>query len=373
MYYSKKLVTLILLLITSGCEPFVKTFPDISDPIMYQADDISDSEYNGEPIKVVTWNMRFGSGRFEWFLDSCGDKALADYDSIEIIMEKIADTLNRMNADIVLLQEVDIESKRSAYLDQTQYLLDHTYLNYGAYASMSEVDFAPTDGLGRVNTGNAILSKFPITEAERIQLRLRTDQDALTKYFYAKRNIIKANIPALQQNGKKLFAVNIHATAFATDDTKLRHIEKYIEVLGKINDVGDHFVTGGDLNSVPPGSKIDFCEDDKCEGEECDGDYENNKAYEAAYFAHFEGEPDILVPLYNSYSSAIPLDSCNLPIHFSHAPSTNRDVNGNLVKHDRKLSYLFTNSSFVSGSGKTHQSAWNLSDHMPVSATLILE
>ncbi len=362
-----------LLYLISGCEPFVKTFPDISDPVMYQAEDISNAEFTGGPIKVVTWNIRFGSGRLEWFLDSCGDRALADYDSIEIIMQKIADTLNVFDADIVLLQEVDIESKRSAYLDQVQYLLDHTYLNYGVYASMSEVDFAPTDGLGRVNTGNAILSKYPITESERIQLRLRTDQDKLVKYFYAKRNIIKANIPELSHDGKKLFAVNIHATAFATDDTKLRHIEKYIEVLGKINDDGDLFVTGGDLNSVPPGSITDFCENDKCEGEECDGDYENNKAYEAAYFEHFEGEPDILVPLYNSYSAAIQLDSCNLPIHFTHAPSTNRDSNDNLVKYDRKLDYLFTNNSFESGSGKTHQSAWNLSDHTPVSATLILE
>ena len=67
-------------------------------------------------------------------------------------------------------------------------------LDYGAYASMSEVDFVPTDGLGRINTGNAILSKYPITDAERIQLRLRTDQDALVKYFYARRNIIKVNI-----------------------------------------------------------------------------------------------------------------------------------------------------------------------------------
>ena len=39
-----------------------------------------------------------------------------------------------------------------------------------------EVDFVFSDGLGRINTGNAILSKFEITDAKRIKLSLRTDQ-----------------------------------------------------------------------------------------------------------------------------------------------------------------------------------------------------
>ena len=76
------------------------------------------------------------------------DKALAEYDGVEIIMQKIADTLNEINADIVLLQEVDIESKRSGFfMDQMQFLLDNTNLNYGAYAPVMEVDFVFQMGL----------------------------------------------------------------------------------------------------------------------------------------------------------------------------------------------------------------------------------
>ena len=62
----------------------------------------------------------------------------------------------------------------------------------------------------------------------------------------------------MSQNGKDFYAVNVHATAFATDDTKQKHIDKYIEILNEINSSGDLFVSGGDLNSVPPGSEIDF-------------------------------------------------------------------------------------------------------------------
>ena len=367
------IVLSILLLCVSGCEPFAKSYPDISDPLIYEAQDITNSEYSGGAIKVVTWNIRFGAGRLDWIIDSCGESALADFDSVEIIMQKIADTLIFMDADVVLLQEVDIESKRSGFMDQVQFLLDNTNLNYGAYAPMMEVEFVFSDGLGRINTGNAILSKFQLTEAERIKLRLRTDQSDLIRYGYARRNILKAKIPGLTRNDKDVYAVNIHATAFATDDTKQKHIDKYLEELRKINSNGDLFVSGGDLNSVPPGSVIDFCANDMCPDDEIDYTNDNHDEHkEGSFFNNFSGEPTILEPLYNSYQPAIDSESRNLPEHFTHAPSTSLTDSG-LRKYDRKLDYLFTNMTWDQGSGKTHQSSWSLSDHMPVSAITSLD
>ena len=153
---------------------------------MFQANDIPSgaSEYTGGPLKVLTWNIRFGAGRFPFFGDSCGEGVLAPDETVQNTIEAIADQLNSLDADIVFLQEVDLRSKRTGYLNQVQYLLDNTYLNYGAYASMWESDFIPTDGIGRINTGNAILSKYELTDAERIQLRLRTDQDDLIPVSY---------------------------------------------------------------------------------------------------------------------------------------------------------------------------------------------
>ena len=39
-------------------------------------------------------------------------------------------------------------------------------------------------------------------------------------------------------------------------------------------------------------------------------------------------------------------------------------------KYDRKIDYLFTNMEWDDMSGHTHQACWELSDHMPISATL---
>ena len=275
----KKLISILGLLLILGCEPFVTEFPDTSTAVLYEATSKSNATYNGDNIKVVTWNIRFGIARFPFFGDSCGDDVILDDDTIEKNMAAIADSLNVMDADIVLLQEVDVNSKRTGYMDQVQYLLDNTNLNYGCYASMWKADFIPSDGIGRINAGNAILSKYELTETERIQLRLRTDQDGLTKYFYLRRNIVKAKIPALTQGTQDFYAVDIHATAFATDDTKQQHIDKYVETLAEIHSSGDYFVTGGDLNSVPPGSEYDYCLQDMCPGEKYKDENKHLKDY----------------------------------------------------------------------------------------------
>ena len=87
-----------------------------------------------------------------------------------------------------MLQEVDILSKRSGYIDQVQYLLDNTSMNYGCYASVWQADYIAFEGTGRIDMGNAILSKYELSDAERIQLRLRTDQSDLVRYFYLIQN-----------------------------------------------------------------------------------------------------------------------------------------------------------------------------------------
>ena len=371
----KIIISILGVLLILGCDPFVTEFKDLSGAVMYDTNrDFTSTTYDSGNVKVVTWNIRFGIARFPFFGDSCGDDVILDDDTIEQNMAAIADSLNAMDADIVLLQEVDVSSKRTGYMDQVQYLLDNTNLNYGCYASMWKADFIPSDGIGRIDAGNAILSKYELTDAERIQLRLRTDQDGLTQYFYLRRNIVKAKIPALTQGTQDFYAVDIHATAFATDDTKQQHIDKYVETLAEIHDGGDLFVTGGDLNSVPPGSSTDFCVSDMCDGDDYHTDQAEEEEYhkEGSYFDNFDGEPDILVPLYDTYDAAIDTASYNLAEHFTHAPSTSMIDDTTATMYDRKLDYLFTNGTWDSGSGRTHQAAWELSDHLPVSAVVNL-
>ena len=91
---------------------------------------------------------------------------------------------------------------------------------------------------------------------------------------------------------------------------------------------------------------------------------------EGSFFDNFIGEPNILAPLYQLYDSAIAEDFINLPEHYTHAPSTSMLGENTIRKYDRKIDYLFTNLEWDDMSGHTHQACWELSDHMPISATL---
>ena len=375
----QRLISFMVLLCFLSCDPWVETFQGDYDEeaLMFEAFEINDSlTYDGGSVRVLTWNIRVGLGRFPWIYDSCGDSVIREKSAIENTLLDISEKLNNIDADIVLLQEVDFLSKRSGYIDQIQFLLDNTNLNFGAYASMYKTRFTPSDGLGMVDGGNAILSKYKLEKAERIPLDLRTDQSSIEQYFYLRRNILKAKVPELAQNGKQFYAVNIHATAFATDDTKQKHINKYIDVLDEIDNAGDVFVTGGDLNSVPPGAEYDFCFLDDCDTKVDSSGVLSNQNYHTdenggphlsgSYFNNFPNEPDLLKPIYDkeNYNGAIDISDSSDTTKFTHGQSTSYGRGLGVV--DRKLDYLFTNGSW--SSGMTHQGAWKLSDHIAVSA-----
>ena len=354
----KKALPCLFIFIIS-CDPLVTEFSSDEPPKEYTAKNLV-SAPNKDTLNVVTWNIRFGIGRANWFGDSCGDLVLFDNETIIDGLELLAQKITEMDADILLLQEVDTDSKRSAYIDQVQWLLDHTSMNYGVYASMWEVQFVPSDGLGRVNTGNAILSKWPLSEAERIQLSLRGDQDALTKAFYVRRNVLKA---VVNYQGNPFWAVDIHASAFYNDDTKQKQFLEFKDVLDEISSKGELFVAGGDLNELPPGAtKNNYCEEDRCPDELPEDDEG----------CDFSNETTWINPLYDTYVPSVSLVDYqqNEQLYFTHAST--HDINDERYQWNRKLDYLFTNTAWVPRSEITHQEAQLESDHVAVSAKWVV-
>jgi endonuclease/exonuclease/phosphatase family metal-dependent hydrolase len=231
-------------------------------------------------------------------------------------------------------------------------------LNFGVYASHWRADFVPSDGLGAVDSGNAILSKYPLHDPTRIALNLRSDQDAIERYFYIKRNLLTAELDpgAL---GEPVTLVATHTEAYSKDGTKRAQIDRFTEELDSHARSGV-VLGGGDLNTLPPGSrKTKGFADSVCEGE-----------FEAD---DFSAEGDWLSELYERYDEAIDLDEYqrdNTP-YFTH--TTDKDGFWN-----RKLDYLFTNGDLIDGLVHQETSSGGmatmpLSDHAPMSAIFRLE
>jgi len=348
-----------LFFLLAGCDYFNTEFDDVEGAVLYQARNMSNAPENPEILKIMTWNIKFGGARIDFFFDGWGDEVLMEKHEVVENLDNLAAYIKQVDPDVVLLQEVDIDSKRSAYIDQLQWLLDNTKLNYGAYASQWKADFIPSDGLGRMNSGNAIMSRWKLIETTRIALPLISDQDALTQYFYLKRNILRTKIDI---DGVVLFVLNIHTSAFSDDGTKKKQLDRFCSELDLIDSDGSTFIAGGDLNTLPPGS-VNLAGFPDAPPDP-DPDFEADD---------FTGEENWLNYLYNNYTSAVYL------LDYI-AEETVGDFTGKYYTHsicknvpwNRKLDFLFTNGSFMVGSDSTHQNTMNLSDHAPVTVEIEL-
>jgi endonuclease/exonuclease/phosphatase family metal-dependent hydrolase len=348
---------LALLLVATGCDPFGTGFDPVEPAERYRAAELTPAPAPDGRIRVLNWNIKFGGARIDFFFDCFGDEVLMEREVVLGNLEALAAKIREIDPDIVLLQEVDVNSKRSAFVDELQWLLDHTALNHGVYASHWRADYVPSDGLGAMDDGNAILSRWPIGEATRIALPLRTDQSGLTRYFYLQRNVLRARVevPGLGD----LWVVNVHTDAYGKDGTKRRHIDGFVDELDALDDDGALFVGGGDLNALPPGTEKQFdFPDTVCDDEDFIAD-------------DYRGELGWLDPLYARYAPFVSTDvyAADNARWFSHT------VDGRGF-WNRQLDYLFTNGAWIDGASVVHQDertgvpSMPLSDHAPVVAEL---
>jgi endonuclease/exonuclease/phosphatase family metal-dependent hydrolase len=326
---------------------WVHRFGPQEPALQLQADTLRPVPVPPGPLKVMSWNIKFGGGRIDFFFDCYGDRVHMSAREVTTHLAAICRVIRQEDPDILLLQEVDIDSRRAAYVDQLAWILNHTALNYGAYASQWQVRYVPSHGLGRVNSGVAILSKYPLADAVRHQLPLIEEQDPLTRFFYLRRCVLQATV-SLPGGAAPIRVLNTHLEAYSHDGTKRRQLQ---QLAGLAHGASTHgaVIVGGDFNLIPPGARQTHGFDDAaCQDEFRADDY----------------RPDarLLMPWYATYAEAIPLQAylANEPAYYGHT------VNGR-SSWNRRLDYLFTNGQWAEG--RVLQQYFTLSDHAPLVAS----
>jgi endonuclease/exonuclease/phosphatase family metal-dependent hydrolase len=340
-------------------DPFHASFADVEPAVSYTRHEALATPAPVGALRLMNYNLKFGGGRLDFFFDCHGDRVLMTRAEVAVHLEGLATKIRQVDPDLLFVQEVDVNSKRAAFVDELQWLLDHTGLSHAYYASQWKADYVPSDGLGAVDSGNAILSKFPLQQGTRIALARRRDQSGLERYFYLRRNLLTAEVVVPGHAPIRL--VTVHTEAYAKDGTKLSHIERFKTELDTWASAGQLVIGAGDLNTLPPGTARLSGFDDSA----CTEDFEADD---------YTSETTWLEPLYAEYAPETPLEQYqadNAPF-FSH--TTRGDGFWN-----RKLDYLFTNGRFAPGSALTHQDrdsggidTMPLSDHAPLSVTLEL-
>ena len=209
---------------------------------------------SSDTFSIMTYNLGYLSGMTN-NLTVKPSKEL-----FENNLETAQTLLDQLQPDIIGLQEIDFDSRRSYYMNQ----LDSLSRGYQSAVKSVTWDknyvpfpyWPPKVHFGKMLSGQALLSKFPISASERIVLPGPEKAPFYYRAFYLDRLVQVAQILI---RGTAVMVLNVHLEAF---DKETREIQAR-EVL-KVVDRYIHqmpLILIGDFNARPPYASETLIED----------------------------------------------------------------------------------------------------------------
>jgi len=208
----------------------------------------------GETIRAMVWNIQFSAGRANEFFYDGGPAVSVSEAEVVQTLNQIGEVIAEYNPDLVLLQEVDRDSRRTHSVDQLAGILARTPYACHAATPYFKGDFVPHpphEPLGRVDMQLAVLSRYAIGRATRHQLPL-LKESWLRQQFNLKRALLETTVPI--EGGGALVTFNSHLSAYARGDGTLKsQVDQIAEHLAQAEQAGSPWLMGADLNALPPG------------------------------------------------------------------------------------------------------------------------
>ena len=211
--------------------------------------EIDDSEI----LNVMTWNT--GYGALDERQDCCWDGGKGVYgESKDVVLENIdalKSKISEENPDIFFVQELDLDSKRSYFVDE----LDSFRTTFGekyndSFAGNFKAGLVPlplSQMTGKVNAGIATFSKFTISDSERVQLPIPFSWPM--KLFNLKRCLLVTRLP-IKDSDKELVMVNLHLEAYSSEEGKAKQAKQLMDLMQNEYQKGNYVIAGGDFNQT---------------------------------------------------------------------------------------------------------------------------
>ncbi|MCP5049176.1 MAG: hypothetical protein GY940_18550 [bacterium] len=224
------------------------TLPEekLSEIISYH-DSTPQSPGNTGTFTIMTYNIGYLSGMTNNQSIRPG-KELFDKN-----MRAVVTQLKKNPPDIITFQEIDYDSKRSYYVEQLQTIAVKAGYTYGAKAVNWDNRYVPfpywppSVHFGKVLSGQAVLSRWPISNAERIVLEKPESNAFYYNKFYLDRliQVVKIGI-----GGHTLVVLNVHLEAF-DQETRESQVQRVMETYRSYKDNYPVLLIG-DFNAPPP-------------------------------------------------------------------------------------------------------------------------
>lgn len=161
--------------------------------------------------------------------------------------------LLNISPDIICLQEIDFDSRRSHYIDQSQYLSDKFNYPNSAFAVNWDKRYIPfpywplSAHFKKMVSGQSVISMFPVLNTKRIILK-RADNPFYYDRFYLDR-LLQETI--IEIGDKKIVLMNVHLEAFDRD-TREEQAEFVLGYYRRTHKGRSPVIVIGDFNCTHP-------------------------------------------------------------------------------------------------------------------------
>lgn len=203
----------------------------------------------GDSIKFVAWNIGYGAlgDNADFFMDGGKMVYTGDEARVRANMNDMVGVIKAQDPDILLLQEIDLNSSRSRHINETLYF-DGLGYNNMAFANNFKVEFfpIPVPPYGHIDSGIATYSSYQTTSATRVQLPCPFTWPVRT--FNLKRCLLITRIPV--EGGKELVIVNLHLEAYDDGEGKAAQAQMLMDILNEETAKGNYVIAGGDFNQT---------------------------------------------------------------------------------------------------------------------------
>ncbi len=211
----------------------------------------SNSVKPNQTLTVLTWNTGFQalSDNADFFMDG---GTMVQPSSEERVKQNIADMtkeLQDLTPDVIFLQEVDVNSKRSYHINATEEFAKGMPGYQSTFANNFKVSYDPypIPPMGKIDSGIQTLSAYPLTSAERIALPNPFSWPI--RMGNLKRCLLVSRTP-IEGTDKELVLVNLHLEAYDDGEGKAAQTKMLREFLANETAKGNYVIAGGDFNQV---------------------------------------------------------------------------------------------------------------------------
>lgn len=211
------------------------------------------------PYHLVSWNIGFGAyeADYDFFMDGGTQSWAWSRERLAENLGGIASFIAVQNADLLFVQEVDIDGTRSYHVNEQDYVTSGFCAgsNPCSFVTAQNYDspflFYPfTQPHGANQSCIMTLSRFPISSAVRRELPI---EKSLMKLVDLDRCYSVSRISVT--NGKELVLYNLHLSAYTSDGTiATEQLKMLLDDMKAEYEAGNYCIAGGDFNKDLPGS-----------------------------------------------------------------------------------------------------------------------